>query len=298
MKNILLNIILFSAILVGASSAQPPPGGGSPLIINEIDYDQPSTDTTEFVEIKNTTQIAISLDGWHLILFNGSSSSLMPYDTVHLPNVMLAADDYFVICGSNNTVPNCDFQMSGSSNLLQNGSPDGMALYNSTLDSIFDAVSYEGDCPAPYVEGTGIPTALADLNGEEYLGLSRFPDGTDTDDNSADFILRCITPGVANTSDSLPCSIPTGIKSFEKEAFSIYPNPTKDKLTLSFNGYKGESAKISIYDITGRVVRNNNISMLDGKGSVWINDLPEGVYILKFNANNGKEVIKKFTVLK
>lgn len=296
MKRFLLVFALFGIILVGRSTAQPPPGGSGSLVINEIDYDQPSTDTTEFIEIKNISQAAINLSSYRLALYNGTGMDI--YDTIQLPNMMLGAGEYFVICGAGSNVLNCDMEFDGASNQIQNGDPDGMLLYNIPLDSVIDAVSYEGDCAPPFIEGTGIPTALADVNGEEYLGISRFPDGTDTDDNSADFIRRCITPGYANSSDSLPCSIPTGVRSVvEKEAFTIFPNPTKDKLTFSLSGFKGEAAKVQVYDITGRLVRNKNIAMLNGKGSFWVNDLPEGVYILKFNAN-GKELIKKFTVLK
>jgi predicted amidohydrolase YtcJ len=46
------------------------------LVINEIDYDQPSTDTAEFIEIKNTSGSSVNLDSYHLDL--GARKVLLP----------------------------------------------------------------------------------------------------------------------------------------------------------------------------------------------------------------------------
>ena len=78
------------------------------LVINEIDYDQPSTDTAEFVEIKNNGSTAVSLSGWTLELVNGNGGGAAIYGTIALPAVSLAAGDYFVVCANAATVPNCD----------------------------------------------------------------------------------------------------------------------------------------------------------------------------------------------
>ena len=48
---------------------------GTALVINEIDYDQPSTDWAEFVEIKNTGGAATNLDAFTLTLVNGTEIS-------------------------------------------------------------------------------------------------------------------------------------------------------------------------------------------------------------------------------
>ncbi len=58
------------------------------LVINEIDYDQPSTDTAEFVEIRNNGDLAPDLTGWTLEFVNGSGDAI--YDTINLPAVSLA----------------------------------------------------------------------------------------------------------------------------------------------------------------------------------------------------------------
>jgi predicted extracellular nuclease len=176
----------------------------SSLVINEIDYDQPSTDTAEFVEIKNISADTVSLDGWTLELVQGTGGGASVYNSIALPNVSLAAGDYFVVCGDDASVANCDLDVSPDSNLIQNGAPDAVGLRDAA-NTLIDAVSYEGDSGAPYTEGSG--GGLSDSSSAANLAISRFPDGVDTDQNNVDLSRRCITPGSANTDQSTGCVV-------------------------------------------------------------------------------------------
>lgn len=174
------------------------------LVINEIDYDQPSTDTAEFVEIKNVGTVSADLSQFTLEFVNGTGGGAVVYQSYVLPSLTLAVGDYFVVCGDAANVVNCDLDVSPDSNLIQNGAPDGVGLrYNGNL---VDAVSYEGDTGAPYTEGSG--AGLEDDPALENAGISRFPDGTDTNQNNVDFSLRCSTPGEANVAESSNCVAP------------------------------------------------------------------------------------------
>jgi uncharacterized repeat protein (TIGR01451 family) len=178
------------------------------VVINEIDYDQIGTDAAEFVELKNTSGGIVNLDNYTLELVNGTGGGAAIYDTINLPNVNLAAGDYYVICANAATVPNCDLDDGPDTDFVQNGSPDAVGLRLS--GTLVDAVSYEGNSGAPYTETTGVPNVAAssDSNTVAFIGLSRFPDGADSNNNSADLSIRCITPGVTNTSASTSCSPP------------------------------------------------------------------------------------------
>jgi uncharacterized repeat protein (TIGR01451 family) len=181
------------------------------LVINEIDYDQVGTDGAEFVELKNTSGGVINLDNYTLQLVNGNAGGAAVYDTIDLPNVNLAPGDYYVICANAATVPNCDLDDGPNTDFIQNGSPDAVGLRDMSGGPpgvLVDAVSYEGNSGAPYTETAGVPLAAADSNTIAFIGLSRFPDGTDTNNNSADLSLRCITPGAANASASSSCPNP------------------------------------------------------------------------------------------
>ncbi len=163
------------------------------IVINEVDYDQVGTDNMEFIELKNVGSGPVNLDNYKLELVDGGANSV--YATVDLPNVNLAAGDYFVICGNGSTVPNCDFNFTGAlTDRIQNGAPDAIRLLlGNTI--LVDALSYEGSVPGA-VEGSG--TGLIDNNTTAGVGLSRVPDGNDTNQNNSDFKLSCITPGNAN----------------------------------------------------------------------------------------------------
>jgi predicted extracellular nuclease len=178
----------------------PPPGSGSDtLVINEVDYDQPGTDTAEFVEIKNVSGSAIDLDPYTVELVNGTGGGASVYQAIDLPGVSLAAGGYFVVCANAATVADCDLDVAPDSNLIQNGTPDAVAIrLGSTL---VDTVSYEGNTGAPYTEGSGVGV---EDDGSAGQGISRCPDGLDTDQNNGDFLnSRAITPGEAND-----CPIP------------------------------------------------------------------------------------------
>jgi len=172
----------------------------APLVINEIDYDQPGTDADEFIELKNVSPAPLDLSEFTLELVNGNGGAV--YRTIPLPAVLLAPGDYFVVCGDPSHFFTCDLDGGPNTNLIQNGSPDAVAVLRD--GEVIDAVSYEGDTVAPYTEGSG--TGLEDDPGVVSAGISRFPDGFDTDRNNVDLSLRCSTPGLPNTAFSAGCA--------------------------------------------------------------------------------------------
>lgn len=180
-----------------------------PLVINEIDYDQPSTDNAEFIELKNIGSSSINLDPFDVLIINGSGGSATIARTIDLPNVNLAAGDYYVISANAANVPNTDLDVSPDTNLIQNGNaagndPDAVALVQGSI--VIDTVSYEGDTGAPYTEGTGV--GLEDDGNVANRGISRVPDGTDTNNNNTDFTFQGITPGLANVLPDVAISSP------------------------------------------------------------------------------------------
>ncbi|MDJ0710959.1 MAG: lamin tail domain-containing protein [Woeseiaceae bacterium] len=193
------------------------PGGGpgsGEVVINEIDYDQPGSDAAEFVELKNISGSEIDLDGYVLQFINGNGGA--PYQTFNLPAVVLPDDGFFVVCGDAANTPNCDLDVSPNSNLIQNGAPDGIVLLNGA--DLVDGVSYEGDIPG-VAEGSG--AGLADSSGTDFVGISRMPDGFDSDQNNVDLGLACITPGAVNAISASGCTDPIPPELVFAEIFEI-----------------------------------------------------------------------------
>jgi hypothetical protein len=98
------------------------------LVINELDCDNPSTDTKEFVEIKSQTP-NFSTDGYVLVFFNGSTSGGdSSYLTIDLTGYTTDSNGLLVV-GSTNISPYPQLLM--AENLIQNGA-DAVAIYQAS----------------------------------------------------------------------------------------------------------------------------------------------------------------------
>lgn len=124
--------------------------GTAQVVINELDADTPSTDDQEFIELLTATPNA-SLNGYVLVLFNGSSSGAdSSYFALDLDG--LTSDiNGIVLIGSNNVSPVPDFIL--FDNTIQNGA-DAVAIYQgndsdfpdgtlATTGNLVDALVYD-----------------------------------------------------------------------------------------------------------------------------------------------------------
>jgi hypothetical protein len=185
---------------------------GAGLVINEVDYDQPGTDTDEFIEIYNASAGAISLTDVSLFLVNGSNSN--DYLEVDLSVSGSLAGGAYLVIGSQSLlsgvppgVARIAFDL--PSDNVQNGAPDGIALVDTASATLIDALSYEGEITAATIGGEfgilgifnlveGTPASAQDTNASPG-SLSRSPNGSDTDDADTDWIFSSTpTPGAPN----------------------------------------------------------------------------------------------------
>ena len=156
------------------------------LVLNEIDYDQVGTDAGGFVELYNAGLGTADLGGLALVLVDGADGG--EYQRVPLSGAV-PPGGYLVVPVD-----------------PQNGSPDGVALFDTVTDAMLDALSYEGAIERAFiglwaydlVEGTALPADVADSN---TVGgsLARIPNGSDADDAAADWrFTTTVTPGAPN----------------------------------------------------------------------------------------------------
>jgi hypothetical protein len=119
------------------------------VIINEVDCDTPGVDTQEFIELR--TQVVESpLDGYVLVLFNGSSSGAdSSYFALSLDGFVTDFNGLFVLGGPELT-PSPNYRL--LRNFIQNGA-DAVAVYRgrvedfeegtlATIDHLVDALVY------------------------------------------------------------------------------------------------------------------------------------------------------------
>jgi hypothetical protein len=133
-----------------------PAAFASVVVINEVDYDQNSTDTGEWIELVG--EAGTSLDGWSLVLLNGSGGGAAVYGTYDLSGHSIPTDftsawggdgGFFVIgVFDADTVAggwgSPDYTPAGwTSNEIQNGAPDLIQLYDAS-GALMDEWQYEG----------------------------------------------------------------------------------------------------------------------------------------------------------
>jgi len=172
-------------IIDNVPSAPPVETSSGGLVINEVDYDNPGTDSLEYVEIYNSNDTVMDLTGMRLDFINGSNGSV--YRSIDLSGAIDA--NGFVTIGAPG-LTNVTIPFSVASNAIQNG-PDGINLIDAS-SAVVDSIAY-GGAVAGAGEGA-LLTVVDTIDGS----ICRIPDGHDSDDNANDFLLCTSTPGAVN----------------------------------------------------------------------------------------------------
>ena len=184
----------------------------SNVIINEVDADQAGTDSAEFVELYDGGDGNTDLTGLVLVLFNGSDdASYTP--AIDLDGYSTNADGYFVVCGDEANVANCDLDVSPDTNLIQNGA-DAVALYVGdagdfpndtpvTTSNLLDAIVYDtndsDDAGLLVLLNAGQPQVNEDgAGGKDNHSNQRCANGTGGQRNTDTYAQHPPTPGEGN----------------------------------------------------------------------------------------------------
>jgi hypothetical protein len=184
---------MLAALIVATTMFAPQSPSG--VVINELSYDDSSTDDYEFVELYNGSTAAVDISGWTLVEEDGSSTS----GNVHtiMAGTILQPGAFWVI--GDTLVPNKNEDLSYS---LENG-PDGVYLAD-TNGVVQDGVAWEvqrwTNVIPTWLEGDGFAgdIQLHEHGGMNQNSISRGIDGLDTDDNGCDFRVAPWTPGTLN----------------------------------------------------------------------------------------------------
>jgi len=176
----------------------PGPVGEPGLVISEIDYDQDSSDTAEFVEVYNASNAAVALEPYTLELVNGANGGEVVYATFALSSggASLAPGGVLVVgaAGVLSALPGGVLRVDLGGAAIQNGTPDGVRLIGPNGRRV-DGLAYEGPMP---MTGEGMPMD-GDSGGPMPESLARCLNRADTNDNLADFSRQAPSPGVAQT---------------------------------------------------------------------------------------------------
>ncbi len=185
---------LVALAVLFSTNAWAVPGSSSPVFINEFHYDNTGTDVNEFIEIAGPA--GTDLSSFSLVLYNGSGGA--SYDTRTLSGTIPNQDDGFGTV----SVPY-------GSNVIQNGSPDGIALVQGS--TVIQFLSYEGTFAATNGPANGQTSTdvVVSETGSETAGQSLQRKGNGNTSGQFTFAPpEDDTPGAVNTGQDFTAAPP------------------------------------------------------------------------------------------
>ena len=228
------------------------------LVITKINYHPsptvayPDDDDLEFIEIRNNSDVAVSLTG---IYFRGTGLTYV------FPSGATLAPHLCVIIASNKTAfqANWGFTPFGQfTRHLSNSSEDLVLL--DAFGNVIDEVYYYDMAPWPAADGNGYYLKLADINLDNSLASSW------TSSN-----------GVISSVGETP----------EDISLDIYPNPVSDLLYIKSGP---EIISLNIYDLQGRLLMT--VTGGDNTCEIDVRHLMKGTYIIKVITDGGNRTEK------
>ncbi|MCF8231043.1 MAG: T9SS type A sorting domain-containing protein [Bacteroidales bacterium] len=79
----------------------------------------------------------------------------------------------------------------------------------------------------------------------------------------------------------------SGIASYKRNAFKVYPNPTSGEFVVNAVDKQYEQVNLEVYSLSGKMVKK--VHNVDSESSISLSGLNKGVYILKIY--NEKEIV-------
>ena len=225
------------------------------LVISKISYNPLETDAfpeskdLEFIEIQNTGSTTVDLTGLYLSKLGVSyqfeeNAFILPEQAIYLVGNM----EVFYAKYGREAFGRFDRDLSNSSQNL---------VLSDAFGNIIDQVEYTDSAPWPETaDGDGFYLELMDVNSDNSLASS----------------WRASSDATLNT---------TVLKSNEIN-FKVYPNPTKENLTINSKQILQE---IIIFNPLGQKIKEFQANFKTGQ--ISISDLQKGMYFLSLKGING-----------
>lgn len=235
---------------------------GQSIFINEFHYDNVGADTGEFVEIAGPA--GTDLSGYSIVLYNGNGGA--PYETENISGI----------------IPNLENgygALSFSIAPIQNGAPDGIALFDGS--SVVQFLSYEGVITAVSGVASGLTSidVMVSETGSTPVGnsLQLAGEGSDLSDFTWQSPLA-ESPGALNIGQT----IITPVLSISDEVYNtlqstIYPNPVDVGKNINVITKSNSGIDVEVYSLTGQEMLGASIN---GK-TLSVAFLSAGIYLVK-----------------
>jgi len=249
------------------------------VFINELHYDNISTDVNEGVEIAGPA--GTDLSTYKIEFYNGGNGTV--YD-----NLALAG----IIPNQQNGFGTIWFARSG----IQNGAPDGLALVNTSTSpaTVIQFLSYEGSFTAATGDANGITSTDIGASENSSTSATFSLQLLGTGQTYTDFTwLTAAIPSSHNLIDPDQTFSATAAVHQEKVAdFAIFPNPVSNGYFI-LNTKDATTRKVEIFDVLGKKVFDKTIS--GKRNQLNVSNLTQGIYILNV-IENDKAASKKLLI--
>ncbi len=168
-----------------------------------------------------------------------------------------------------------------------NGGPKGayFDIYASKYDAIADSSS---------IVGVGVFETYSNTNGsfQNFTANIQYIDETVIPDTF--YVFASYIEGAKGTwlkFDNISVTYQTtGVSKEKANKLNVYPNPSSDKIYVSFaDGKKVENAELTILSMDGSVKLKQ--TKYNSNDAINLSDLPKGIYIL--SVNDGQSIITK-----
>jgi hypothetical protein len=158
--------------------------------VNEVATGTTASATDEFVELVNAGGAAADVGGYRVVYRSATGTSDVTLATIPAGTTLAAGARYLL--GGSGYAGSHPANQSFTQALAATGGGVGL---RSAAGTLVDSLGW-GTAANAFVEGHAAPAPTATV--PPGSSASRVPDGHDTDDNSADFVVQAATPGAAN----------------------------------------------------------------------------------------------------
>jgi hypothetical protein len=235
-----------------ARFAIPVHAGANDIVINELLFD-PTDAGVDFVEIFNRSSKVTDLKDLVLANYDTINKVITDNNQISAESFLIFPGDYIVLSTDSSAVKKCYKTTNPKAFINMAGFPtmnneDGVVAVTTRGGDVIDVVGYTADMQYPLltsVDGVSL----------ERISPERLSDDA-TNWHSASEAAGFATPGYKNSQFGITVTDENEI-TLSPDIFSPDNDGYNDNLTIAYSfGASGNNATITIYDATGRLVRN------------------------------------------
>jgi hypothetical protein len=254
------------------------------IVINELLFD-PTAEGVDFVEIFNRSAKVIDLKDLVLANFDTINQVITDYNPISTDPFLMFPDDYIVLSTDSSAVKKCYKTSNPKAFINMAGFPsmnneDGIVAITTKGGDVIDVVSYTAAMQYPLLTSVD-GVSLERINPER-------PSEDATNWHSAAESVGFATPGYKNSQFGVPAADANEI-TLSPDIFSPDNDGYNDNLTIAYSfGVSGNNISITIYDATGRLVRNLVNHELSGTSGAFTWD---GITNERMKASIGRYIV-------